>query len=128
MTEPTRVCPACYAFNAWSTDRCELCGAALDNDDDLDSRLIWALRHPDTATAIRAAEALAARRTTRAIGALADLVDLVDDPYRSAGATRALKAFAGEPYADAALARAADHPSVIVRAELEPSRGRGDRL
>lgn len=123
MSEPTRICPACYGFNAWSATFCRLCGAGLENDDDLDRRLIWALRHPDTATAIRAADALAARHTREAIGALADLVDLVDDPYRSAAAAHALLTFAGDSTADAALRRAAAHPSFVVRSELEAMRG-----
>ena len=62
MSEPTRICPSCYGFNRWSADRCQACGATLENDDDLDSRLIWALGHPDTATAMRAADALAVAR------------------------------------------------------------------
>ncbi len=118
MSEPTRVCPACYGFNAWSADRCRVCGAVLENDDDLDGRLIWALGHPDTATAMRAADALAARQTKEAIGPLAKLVDRVDDPYRSAAAARALVAFAGDSGADAALERAAGHPSVVVRSAI----------
>jgi hypothetical protein len=44
----------------------------------------------------------------------------VDDPYRSAAAARALVAFEGDPDADAALERAAVHPSVIIRAAIEP--------
>jgi HEAT repeat protein len=118
MSEPTRVCPACYAFNAWSADRCRVCGAALENDDDLDRRLIWALGHPDTATAMRAADALAVRQTKEAIGPLVELVGRVDDPYRSAAAARALVAFAGDADADAALARMRSHPSVVVRSAI----------
>jgi hypothetical protein len=121
MSEPTRVCPACYGFNVWSADRCEVCGARLENDDDLDHRLIWALGHPDTATAMRAADVLAARQTKEAIGPLAALADRVDDPYRSAAAARALLAFAGDPDADAALARVPSHPSVVVRSAIKHS-------
>jgi len=118
MSEPTRVCPACYGFNIWSADRCEACGALLETDDDLDGRLIWALGHPDTATAMRAADALAARQTKEAIRPLAALADRVDDPYRSAAAARALMAFAGDPDADSALARVENHPSVVVRSAI----------
>jgi hypothetical protein len=125
MSEPTRICPACYGFNAWSADRCRSCGAAPENDDDLDSRLIWALGHPDTATAMRAADALAVRQTKAAIGPLAELVGRVGDPYRSAAAARALVAFAGDPEADAALDRAAGHPSVVVRSALRRDGGEG---
>lgn len=122
MSEPTRVCPACYGFNRWSAERCQSCGAALENDDDLESRLIWALGHPDTATAMRAADALAVRQTKAAIGPLAELLDRVGDPYRSAAAARALAAFAGDPDADAALARVPSHPSVVVRSAIKHSK------
>ena len=118
MSEPTRVCPACYRFNPWSAERCRACGAALENDDDLDGRLTWALGHPDTAMAIRAADALAVRQAKEAIGPLADLVDRAGDPHRSAAAACALVAFAGDPSADSALVRAAAHPSVIVRSAI----------
>jgi len=122
MSGPTRFCPACYARNAWSSDRCRACGASLASDDDLDQRLIWALGHPDTETAARAAAALAARHASSAIGSLAALVERTDDPYRSAAAAAALVAFTGDRVADEALERAAAHPSVVVRASLERAR------
>jgi HEAT repeat protein len=130
MSGPTRFCPACYAMNSWSATSCETCGASLAVDDGqaFNDRLTWALRHPDTETAMRAAEVLAARHAVEAIAALAGLVDQADDPYRSAAAAAALVAFAGDPVADAAIQRAAAHPSVIVRIALERSRaehGRG---
>jgi hypothetical protein len=124
MSGPTRVCPGCYAFNEWTSRTCELCGSDLETEDDLDSRLIWALGHPDTETAVRAAQALAARHTAAAAGALAELADLPDDPYRAAAAAAALVAFAGDPAADAALVRAAAHRSVIVRRALTEARAR----
>ena len=40
----------------------------------------------------------------------------------SAAAVAALVAFAGDPAADAAIRRAAAHPSIIVRVALERSR------
>ena len=126
MSGPTRICPSCYAFNAWTDSRCGPCGASLDIEEVLDSRLIWALRHPDTETAIRAAQALATRRTAGAIGPLAELVDLPDDPYRSAAAACALASFQGNSAADEALARAAAHPSVVVRRAVETARKRGE--
>lgn len=125
MSEPTRVCPACYGFNRWLASYCKDCGASLASEDDLDSRLVWALRHPDTATAIRAAQALAARRVEAAIPALAAVAAMAGDPYRSAAAAVALASFAGGPEADAALARAENHPSVIVRAAVERARAQG---
>ena len=111
-------------MNSWSATSCETCGASLAVDDGqaFNDRLTWALRHPDTETAMRAAEVLAARHAVEAIAALAGLVDQADDPYRSAAAAAALVAFAGDPVADAAIQRAAAHPSVIVRIALERSR------
>jgi hypothetical protein len=116
-------------MNPWSSTSCETCGASLAVDDGqvFNDRLTWALRHPDTETAIRAAEILAARHAVEAIDALVLLVDMADDPYRAAAAVAALVAFAGDPAADAAIQRAAAHPSIIVRVALERSRAeRGD--
>jgi hypothetical protein len=129
MSGPTRFCPACYAMNSWSATSCESCGASLAVDDarSFNAWLTWALRHPDTETAMRAADLLAARHAVEAIDALAQLVDQADDPYRSAAAAAALVVFAGDPAADAAIQRAAAHPSVIVRIALERSRaGHGE--
>jgi hypothetical protein len=126
MTGPTRFCPACYAMNSWSATSCETCGGPLVDDDGgaFNDRLIWGLRHPDTETAMRAAEVLAARHVVEAIDALVLLVDMDDDPYRAAAAAAALVAFAGDPAADAAIQRAAVHPSVIVRVALERSQAK----
>jgi hypothetical protein len=111
-------------MNPWSAASCETCGASLAVDDGqaFNDRLTWALRHPDTETAIRAAEILAARHAVEAIDALALLVDMAGDPCRAAAAVAALVTFAGDPAADAAIQRAAAHPSVIVRVALERSR------
>lgn len=124
MSLPTRVCPACYAFNPWTATACETCGASLVIEDAraFNRWLIWALRHPDTETAMRAADILATRHATEAIDALSLLIDEPDDPYRSAAAAAALTAFAGDPAADSAIQRAAAHPSVIVRVALERAR------
>lgn len=121
MSGPTRVCPACYAFNQWSADRCEACGSGLASDDSLDERLIWALRHPDTETAIRAAGVLAARGTESAIEPLAEAAGS-NDPYRAAAAAEALAAFPDSARAQAALDLAAHHPSVVVRAAVDRAR------
>ena len=112
---PTRLCPACYAMNAWERTRCERCGAALETPRDFDAGLLWALDHPDTGSAMLAARLLGERKTARAIGPLGRLSRLRDDPYRAAAAVRALAAFAGDPVADAYLEAARSHPSVIVR-------------
>jgi hypothetical protein len=112
---PTRVCPSCYALNAWERTTCARCGSALDTPRDFDAGLLWALDHPDTATAILAAQLLAQRHGVRAIRPLGRLLSNQGDPYRAAAAARALRAFAGDPIADGYLAAARDHPSVLVR-------------
>ncbi|MGC8633868.1 MAG: HEAT repeat domain-containing protein [Candidatus Limnocylindrales bacterium] len=112
---PTRVCPSCYALNAWERTTCARCGATLDAPRDFEAGLLWALDHPDTATAILAAMLLARRQEVRAIEPLGRLLARQGDPYRAAAAARALRAFIGDPVADGYLAAARAHPSVIVR-------------
>ena len=116
---PTRFCPACYAMNEWDADVCLRCDAPLETSRDFDARLVWALGHPDGATAIRAADALAARRTPGALEPLGRMAARIDDPYRAAAAVRALRAFLPDPRAAAHLAEARRHPSVIVRREAD---------
>ena len=112
---PSRVCPQCYGINAWEHRECERCGSSLDTARGFDAGLVWALDHPDTGTAILAARLLAERRHGPAIEALGRLSRRDGDPYRSAAAVQALRVFAGDPVADAFLAAARTHPSVIVR-------------
>jgi hypothetical protein len=114
---PTRFCPACYRRNPWEAERCTSCDALLEVDDDLDTRLIWALDHPDTDVAVRAAAAIAARRVTGAIGALGRLLDSAE-AYRAAAAVDALVAFEGQA-AREAVEKARGHPSIIVRRAVE---------
>ncbi len=127
---PSRLCPACYAINAWARATCERCGAPLQTTRDFDAGLIWALDHPDTATAMLAARVLAERRQVQAIEPLARLARREGDPYRAAAAVRALRSFQGHSAADAAISEARRHPSVIVRraaadpAEAGPGDGR----
>jgi HEAT repeat protein len=111
---PTRFCPACYLRNPWSAAVCESCGSPLQIGDDFDERLVWALRHPDTATAIRAAEALASRGTKHAIPALVEAL-ASPEVYRAAAAAAALRVLRDNPAAAAALEAARHHPSVVVR-------------
>jgi hypothetical protein len=119
MTAPSRVCPACYAINPWVADVCVRCGASLERGEAFDERLLWALDHPDTATAELAARLLAARGERRAIEPLGRLLQSAD-PYRAAAAARALLAFAGDPAADVLIAEARRHPSVMVRRAVDP--------
>lgn len=114
MAELTRFCPACYEPNPASLEFCRRCGARLESEETFDERLVWALRHPDTAVAVLAAELLAARKARQAIPALLELSES-SDPYRAAAATAALGAFRGDPTVAAALGRLAEAPSFLVR-------------
>lgn len=114
MADLVRYCPACYTANPWSAQRCSACGADLDPDESYDARLIWALGHPDTATAVLAAQVLARRGTAAAVPALIDLVGS-SDPYRAEAAAAALTRFPDDPRAAAAVAALAGHPSALVR-------------
>lgn len=111
---PARYCLACYATSPWSATRCGRCWADLAVEDDFDDRLIWALDHPDTATAMIAADVLARRGTRRAIPALLRVVDSAD-PYRGQAAAAALAAFADDPRVVEAAPRLRAHRSALVR-------------
>lgn len=118
MSGPSRYCSACYRANAWEATACAACGTdLLVADDDYDDRLIWALDHPDTATAMTAADVLARRHAVRAIPALLRAVDS-DDPYRAQAGARALAAFEDDPRVAAALPRLRHHRNALVRREL----------
>jgi len=123
MAGPARYCPACFAVNAWSAATCEACGASLaDVGEGYDDRLIWALGHPDTATAMLAADLLTRRGIRRAIPELLRLVD-DEDPYRAQAAARALAVFVDDPRVQDELPRLHRHPSVLVRRAFEPAPG-----
>ena len=113
MTAPTRYCPECFTRNDWCEGRCGECGARLTSDDLYDERLAWALDHPDTATAMLAAELLARRNVHEAIDRLMRAT-ASPDPYRAAAAARALAAFEDDR-ARAFVKQLHDHPSVLVR-------------
>lgn len=114
-TGPTRFCPTCYARNPFAASRCTACRSPLQSSGDFVDALIWALGHPDTETAMRAAAILGARHEARALAALAARVGDPHDPYRAAACAAALVALAGEPGAEAAIRVARQHPSAIVR-------------
>jgi HEAT repeat protein len=121
----TWFCPACFARNRWRTGVCVACGASLEVAGNFDERLVWALRHPDTATAVRAAQALGARRARSAVPALRETAGS-PDVYRAAAAAAALRSFVGEPSAEEAIRVARRHPSVIVRRAVDPEQGLDD--
>ena len=113
MTVLTRYCPACFSRNAWGAARCAACGADLTVDDTYDERLVWALDHPDTGTAMLAAAVLAKRGVRSAIDRLIEATSS-DDPYRAAAAAKALVEFEDER-ARAAVRELRGHRSILVR-------------
>ena len=125
MAGPVRYCPACYAANGWDDERCHHCGTSLASTDSFDERLAWALDHPDTATAMLAADVLARRGTRSAIDRLIEATTS-SDPYRAAAAARALASLEDDR-ARAAAQALRSHRSALVRravttaeAEREP--------
>jgi HEAT repeat protein len=117
MAGPARFCPACYAANAWDDERCRQCGTSLASTDSYDERLAWALDHPDTATAMLAADLLARRGTRSAIDRLIEATTS-SDPYRAAAAAGALAAL-DDDRARTAVEALRAHPSAMVRRAVE---------
>ena len=113
MSGPARYCPACYATNAWGDERCQHCGTSLASTDSFDERLAWALDHPDTATAMLAADLLARRDARSAIGRLIETTKS-SDPYRAAAAGGALASL-DDARAQAAAHALRAHASALVR-------------
>lgn len=125
MAGPVRYCPRCFATNEWDADRCTACGTTLAVDDSYDERLAWALDHPDTATAMLAAELLARRGARAAIDRLLRATRSAD-PYRAAAAAGALAAI-DDDRARAAVRTLRDHPSALVRRAVSGVTPRPDR-
>jgi hypothetical protein len=119
MSTLTRYCPACYGANAWDDDRCDACGTSLGSADSFDERLVWALDHPDTATAMLAADLLARRDARAGIDRLIELTGS-SDPYRAAAAARALTAF-DDDRAREAVKSLRQHRSALVRRAVDRS-------
>ena len=113
MAGPARYCPACYAASGWDDERCHHCGTSLASTDSFDERLAWALDHPDTATAMLAADVLAKRGTRSAIDRLIEATSS-PDPYRAAAAARALASI-DDDRARAAAHALRSHRSALVR-------------
>jgi len=113
MARPERYCPACYSTNGWDDERCDQCGTSLASTDTFDERLAWALDHPDTATAMLAADLLARRDARSAIDRLIE-VTTSSDPYRAAAAAGAL-ASVDDDRARTAVEVLRAHPSALVR-------------
>ena len=90
-------CYTCYAVNAHASGPCVRCGHPVEGPPDLsyDSRLIWALGHPDGDRAVLAAQSLGARQVRSALPTLRRTVDEDRDPYLAVAALRAAIAIAG---------------------------------
>lgn len=119
MSGPTRYCPACFAQNAWDDECCQACATSLATDDSYDERLLWALDHPDTATAMLAADLLARRDARSAIDRLIETTSS-PDPYRAAAAARALAGF-DDDRAREAVEGLRQHRSALVRHAVDRS-------
>lgn len=119
MSDPTRYCPACFAQNAWDDERCRACAMSLATDESYDERLLWALDHPDTATAMLAADLLARRDARSAIDRLIEATSS-PDPYRAAAAARALTGF-DDDRAREAVESLRQHRSALVRRAVDGS-------
>lgn len=110
-------CPNCYETNAWGEETCARCGASLrgPEGETYVGRLIWALRHPEPSTALRAATILGKLRAPEAEGPLAEVLeDPATDPYLGAAAARSLGRIGGHR-AGESLVRALKHGPVSVR-------------
>jgi len=120
----TCYCPNCYAENPCGSDQCHRCHEALDIHHSYDDRLVWALDHPNTATAELAANILARRRTRSAIPALIN-ASASTDVYRAVAATRAPAVFLDDERAGATLTRlTSDARAVVRKAALRAAAGR----
>ncbi|MEW6637862.1 MAG: HEAT repeat domain-containing protein [Actinomycetota bacterium] len=86
-------CPACYEVNDWGRETCVRCGAPLrgPEGETYAQKLIWALRHREPSTALRAATILGDLRATEAVDALTEVLRGPGfDPYVAAAAARSL--------------------------------------
>lgn len=110
-------CPECYGINEWGSETCVRCGASLrgPEGETYVQRLIWALRHPESSTALRAATILGKLEPPEAEKPLAKVLDEpATDPYVGAAAARSLGRIGGER-ARETLMRALERGSVPVR-------------
>lgn len=124
MAGPTRYCPACYSRNQWEAEQCAACGASLVTADSFEDRLVWALDHPDTATAMLAAELLGRRGAKAAISRLIEITGS-SDSYRAAAAARALTMI-DDRRARTAVRALRKHSSAVVRRAVASPEGRAD--
>ncbi len=130
-------CPNCYEINEWGSETCVRCEAALRSPEGETyvQRLIWALRHPESSTALRAATILGKLNAPEAEEPLARaLEDPATDPYVGAAAARSLGRIGGER-ARETLMRALENGPVSVRLAavealgvLGPENGTADAL
>jgi HEAT repeat protein len=126
------LCPRCGAIRTPRDASCPDCGfdlAAFDRAP-FDEKLLMALFHPESQTALRAAVLLGRRQPPEAAVALERRYRESDDPYLQRAIVEALVCIGGEPAAR--IVRAASrHPSVIVRQAAQrcrPRRGRSSTV
>lgn len=110
-------CPGCYEINEWGSETCARCGAPLrgPEGETYVQRLVWALRHPEPSTALRAATILGKLGAPKAAEPLAEVLeDPASDPYVRAAAAVSLGRIGNEK-PRSALIRALEHGPVSVR-------------
>ena len=85
-------CPKCWSEVSEGDRVCGACRTILEQADHrgLVEKLLAALRHPEPATAVRAATILGELKPQEAVSALADILGTSRDPYLIEAAARAL--------------------------------------
>ncbi len=110
-------CPRCWGINEWGGEVCDRCGAPMrgPEEETYMQKLIWALHHPEAATALRAATILGDLRAPEATDTLIEVLDAsAKDPYLGAAAARGLGTI-GDPESRTALITALACGPVAVR-------------
>jgi HEAT repeat protein len=112
----TFFCVECFERLPSESERCPRCGSAQNIDQgDYAAKLRKALSHPMAETRRRVIYLLGEKRIVEAVGELVEILDHESDPFLVEEAADALGKIGGDK-ALAALVRAAQHKSFLVRA------------
>jgi HEAT repeat protein len=97
---------------------CSHCGQEVSSCDEkaFTEKLLQALSHPEPLTQMRAVYLLGEKKTTEAVGALAQLYKRSKNPFLQGEIIEAMSKIGGEPVVSL-LMEALDHRSFIVRGE-----------
>jgi len=110
-----RYCPTCWS-EVGKNDSCPKCGGSLrtSTNESYEEKLIWALRHPEPTTPVRAATILGARRALAAVQPLIAVALSTSDFYLQEAAVVALGQI-GDKRAQPCLERLSREGAVRVR-------------